>query len=142
MTLYITEECNGCTSCAVICPTGAIAGKKKKQHSINADYCIECGVCGKICPAGAVEDAFGQVATRVKRKMWEKPVFDTKKCTACVICIDACPIGCIVASKPEKKGSEGYPELINEKVCLGCGFCEDECPVEAITMVVPEQSQV
>ncbi len=139
MTFYITEKCIGCTSCAVICPTGAITGKKKKLHNIDADYCISCGTCGRICPAGSVEDAFGQVMTRVKRKMWEQPVFDKKKCTACVICIDACPIGIIVSGKPEKKSSNAFPELINEKVCLGCGFCKAECPVDAISMAVPEQ---
>lgn len=138
MSFYITDKCIGCTSCAAMCPTGAISGEKKKLHTINADYCISCGTCGRICPAGAVEDAFGQVMQRIKKKLWEKPVFDTKVCTSCGICLDACPIGCIVNGKPEKKTTESYPELINDKVCLGCGFCKAECPVDAIKMAVPE----
>ncbi len=137
MTYYISEKCRGCTSCAVICPTGAAYGEKKNRHAISEEYCIDCGVCGKVCPAGAVEDAFGDAALRVKRKLWEQPVFNMKTCTSCVVCLDACPIGCIVQGKPGKKDPNAFPELISEKVCIGCGFCAEECPVDAITLAVP-----
>ncbi len=137
MTYYITKKCSGCTLCSGICPTGAAYGEKKEQHAIAEDYCIECGACGRVCPAAAIEDAFGQVAVRVKKKAWEQPVFNKKTCTSCVICLDACPIGVIVLGKPEKKNPNAFPELINDKVCIGCGFCSSECPVDAIAMEIP-----
>jgi ferredoxin len=137
MTYYITEKCRGCTSCSAICPTGAATGEKKKQHSINAEYCIDCGACGRVCPAGAVEDGFGEVSVRVKRREWLQPVFDKKTCTSCVVCLDACPVGCIVLGKPEKKNPNSFPELISKAGCIGCGFCSVDCPVDAITMAVP-----
>lgn len=138
MTFYITEKCNGCTACANICPTGAVSGIKKDRHTINPDYCIECGACGRVCPSGAVEDAFGQIVLRVKKKMWQTPVFDKNICTSCVICVDACPIGCITMGRPEGKNPNAFPELINAKVCLSCGFCMNECPVDAISMAIQD----
>jgi electron transport complex protein RnfB len=139
MAYYITDKCNGCTSCAQICPTGAVTGEKKKRHSINEKYCIACGTCGRICPKESVEDSFGESVKHVKRKLWEKPDFDRDKCMACVICIDACPIGCITHGKPGKKDLNSYPELINRKACIGCGFCFVECPVDAISMEIPTE---
>lgn len=139
MAYYITDKCIGCTSCVNICPTGAVAGEKKKLHSINGEYCIACGTCGRICPKEAVEDSFGQVVQHVKRKLWKKPVFDKVACMACVICLDTCPIGCITLGTPGKKDVNAYPELINTKACIGCGFCVEECPADAITMETPTE---
>ncbi len=84
MAYYIIEdECNGCTSCANICPTGAASGEKKEPHRIDEAVCIECGACGKLCPQDAVRDPSGQVPQRLKRKQWEKPSpWKLKKCTA------------------------------------------------------------
>lgn len=137
MAYYITDKCNGCTSCANICPTGAAAGEKKQLHSIAPEYCIECGSCGRICPKRAVVDSFGQTVENVKRKLWKKPQFDVDKCMACVICLDVCPIGCIVLGKPSGKDPNAYPELISLKACVSCGFCMEECPADAISLETP-----
>ncbi len=137
MAYSITEdECNGCTSCATICPTGAASGEKKQPHRIDEAVCIECGACGKLCPQGAVKDASGRVPQRVKRKFWEKPIFDKQKCVGCAICLDVCPTDCITLGEPSAKDSNAYPEVAgaNAKKCIGCGFCAQSCPVDAIEM--------
>ncbi|MBW2066286.1 MAG: 4Fe-4S binding protein [Deltaproteobacteria bacterium] len=47
----------------------------------------------------------------------------TDKCTACGICLDACPVGVI---------SEGEVYLIDGSHCLECGRCKELCPEEAV----------
>jgi NAD-dependent dihydropyrimidine dehydrogenase PreA subunit len=51
------DACNGCTLCARICPTGAIAGNKREPHVIVHDQCIGCGSCLDVCRQHAVEVA-------------------------------------------------------------------------------------
>jgi NADH:ubiquinone oxidoreductase subunit F (NADH-binding) len=46
--------CNGCMRCARDCPQDAIAGEKKKPHTIDQEKCIQCGVCRDSCNFEAV----------------------------------------------------------------------------------------
>ncbi|MFZ5824772.1 MAG: NADH-quinone oxidoreductase subunit NuoF [Bacillota bacterium] len=48
------EACNGCTVCARNCPANAIAGEKKKVHTIDPALCIKCGICFDVCKFDAV----------------------------------------------------------------------------------------
>ena len=137
MSYKIIESCNGCGACAKICPVNAISGEKKTLHGINKEMCIECGACGRICPVEAVRDSFGISCEMVKRSAWEKPRFDRKTCMSCRICIDACPVGCLDLSDPQRSDDpNGYPFLKIEKACIGCGFCARECPVDAVTFAI------
>ena len=49
------EKCVGCSSCANICPVGAIIMKKNNEGfyypEIDLKKCINCGKCRKSCPA-------------------------------------------------------------------------------------------
>jgi uncharacterized pyridoxamine 5'-phosphate oxidase family protein len=47
----------------------------------------------------------------------------TDNCTACGVCLDACPVGVI---------SEGEVYLIDGSHCLECGRCAEVCPEDAI----------
>ena len=140
MAYTITNACTGCGSCSRICPTLAISGEKKAIHAIAADLCIECGSCGRICPAGAVEDAFGIAPVRMKKSQWLAPVFDRKACMACVICLDACPTGCLAVGPAEGKDPNGYPRMADLASCLGCGLCMADCPADAITLETRQAS--
>ena len=48
------EDCCGCTSCANICPKGAITMKEDNEGFlypvIDEKKCINCGLCQKVCP--------------------------------------------------------------------------------------------
>ncbi len=49
-----SETCNGCHLCFKPCPTDAIAGEKKKLHTLDQDKCIQCGACYEVCKFDAV----------------------------------------------------------------------------------------
>ena len=137
MAYFITENCNGCTSCTRLCPAVAIRGEKKERHLIDAQFCIECGACGRICPQNAVQDPSGRAVESLKKKLWAKPVFNYKTCMSCGICLNTCPVSCISFGEPSPKDKNAYPELATPGDCLSCGFCAEDCPVEAVTLAPP-----
>jgi formate hydrogenlyase subunit 6/NADH:ubiquinone oxidoreductase subunit I len=63
------------------------------------------------------------------------PAFIRKKCMACKICVDDCPVSCIgVEASGTVKDPHGYPFLEDETLCTHCGQCAENCPVAAIQM--------
>jgi heterodisulfide reductase subunit A len=57
-------------------------------------------------------------------------IVDTDACTACGLCVDACPYGAI-----EMATGEGTPAaVISETGCKGCGGCVPVCPENAIDL--------
>jgi len=55
ITYSINENCVGCQACVPACPTGAITGEKKQQHTIDTAKCIKCGVCRSVCKVDAID---------------------------------------------------------------------------------------
>ncbi|NLY82562.1 MAG: NADH-quinone oxidoreductase subunit NuoF [Clostridiales bacterium] len=50
----INDNCTGCTLCSRSCPTDAITGTLREQHTINQDLCIQCGRCEEACNFEAI----------------------------------------------------------------------------------------
>jgi len=50
----VESACTGCMLCLKRCPSGAIAGERKKPHTIDPSKCITCGVCFEVCKFDAV----------------------------------------------------------------------------------------
>ncbi|MHC1787231.1 MAG: NADH-quinone oxidoreductase subunit NuoF [Christensenellales bacterium] len=50
----ISETCRGCMACVKVCPTGAITGLPKGQHTIDQSKCIKCGACMEKCRFDAI----------------------------------------------------------------------------------------
>lgn len=57
------DKCMGCMICQRRCPVDAIAGAKKRTHTINQDICIKCGSCIEACPSkfNAINKSSGEV---------------------------------------------------------------------------------
>jgi len=47
-------KCTGCGLCLKACPHGAVSGKTRKPHVIDASLCVKCGICKEQCKFEAV----------------------------------------------------------------------------------------
>jgi len=64
------------------------------------------------------------------------------RCTACQICEQECPPGCIrivkdTTKKPDFVGKMQFQPAVFEidiSVCMGCGICAEVCPFDSIKM--------
>lgn len=59
----------------------------------------------------------------------DRPVVDNKKCVACGICHEACP----VESKAVHSGN-GQKATYDYRKCIRCYCCQEMCPAKAITV--------
>jgi formate hydrogenlyase subunit 6/NADH:ubiquinone oxidoreductase subunit I len=61
---------------------------------------------------------------------------DKNACTACQICVKACPSGSIVSVEGEKREGEkrktGTSYILDFTTCSQCGICVETCPFDAL----------
>lgn len=76
---------------------------------------------GAVCEPGS--------SANFKTGDWKSstPVWDSKKCTHCMMCVVYCPEDCI----PRKVGKRLETDF---SMCKGCGICANVCPVKCIAM--------
>ena len=54
ISLFITDDCIGCTKCKINCPVDCIEGTVKQLHTIDSSACTKCGICKNVCPVDAI----------------------------------------------------------------------------------------
>lgn len=91
--------------------------------------CMGLGTCERVCPFDAIHVDDKGIA-----------VVDKEKCTACGICIEACPKD-VIAYVPydqltvvdcNNKERGGHVKKNCSVACIACGICEKNCPFDAI----------
>ncbi|MCC7106689.1 MAG: 4Fe-4S binding protein [Chloroflexi bacterium] len=138
MSFIITDKCVGCSACEIVCPVDAISGVKKSFYFVDPKVCIDCGACGRACPYDAILDTYGDLAAKVRRTEWAKPVIQEEICSGCKYCVEICPFECLSLD-----GVEGMPwvsvaVLSDAKSCVSCYLCESACDKGAIVLRPPE----
>lgn len=91
--------------------------------------CLGLGTCAAVCPFDAIKISPDML-----------PVVDEEKCTACGICVKACPKMVIELAPISKKvfvscSSKDKGAVVKKNCsvgCTGCGICVKTCPYEAI----------
>jgi NAD-dependent dihydropyrimidine dehydrogenase PreA subunit len=78
----------------------------------RAEY--EAHIRDKRCPAGVCKGLIRYSIT-------------ADKCTACGVCLKACPTGAI-------SGAKKTPHKINKAKCIKCGACIESCKFDAINV--------
>ncbi|MFH1037723.1 MAG: 4Fe-4S dicluster domain-containing protein [PVC group bacterium] len=122
--IHKSDLCSGCRSCQMICAFTFFKVNNPKKARLEIDrisdtktrmaVCVQCRErpCLKACPEGAISEKNGSVR------------IDSKKCTACGICVTVCPY----------EGIKFHPR-IGAVICLQCGVCVETCPVGALELV-------
>ncbi len=105
----------------------------RRQHPAMGEYAID-GIDfpGAIpswrLPASFARDFVSWVGNAVLFSFLRKARLrvDCRRCTACGICRDGCPVGAIDMSS-------GWP-VIDARACIACYCCHELCPAGAITL--------
>jgi len=121
-------------ACLKICPTDAVRGEKKSQHSIKDGLCIECGACGRVCPKSCVLDDNGAPIRKLKKALWPKPAINAPRCLACENCVEVCPVNAMAMAGEQLSQEENYAVLAHPEACISCGWCASSCLFDAICM--------
>jgi uncharacterized pyridoxamine 5'-phosphate oxidase family protein/ferredoxin len=113
-------------------PKLAICGMDKNYVSVRVvgdiQFCNDRNTVDKIFEHNPIFDLSMEPPLRTRFAFGGETVnppgyLITDKCTACGLCLDACPVGVI---------SEGKVYLIDGSHCLECGRCAEVCPEDAI----------
>ncbi len=99
-------------------------------HSVNFDeFCEKYGapdfntICTKVHPEFR--------GLKILDKLSSRPVIDKKKCVACGICVEHCPVpGKAVNFTNGRKN----PPVYDYSKCIGCFCCQELCPQKAISV--------
>ncbi len=76
-----------------------------------------------------------------KKKPMQLAVVDQAGCTGCEVCIQFCPVDCILIV-PGENNMPGFFQLVEIDLdrCIGCTLCAKNCPWNTIDMLPYEEA--
>jgi electron transport complex protein RnfB len=100
-------------------------------HKACSYGCLGFGDCVAVCPFDAIHMGEDGI-----------PFVDPKKCTACGLCVKACPKKIIELTPKSKRyhvlcSSKDKAAIVRSVCsvgCIGCGLCVKNCPNQACTL--------
>jgi len=105
-----------CLSCEIACseafykkydPALSCINISDKNGDVKVNLCPQCGKCAKVCPNEAI--------TKNDKGVY---MLDKKKCTGCMLCVEACPFGVMPKAEDREQPTK----------CTACGICVKKCP--------------
>jgi len=77
---------------------------------------------------------------REKRKPKQLAVIDQQGCTGCEVCLDFCPVDCILVVPGDTFERVNKLVEVDLDRCIGCTLCAKYCPWETIEMLPYEEA--
>lgn len=138
-----TETCLALGDSAGLCLTSGIGREIPKKealeilrHNVEDGLVIQpsntrtvefvCACCGCCCGMLRVHRFLDGSAPFLATGFYAR--LDTRECSACGLCINACQVGAVDLDGP------GGTARVNRERCIGCGQCVRICPAEALRL--------
>ena len=74
-------------------------------------------------------------AVKAKKRPKELAVVNQAGCTGCEVCIEFCPVDCILTVPGADYSVHKKLVEIDLDICIGCKLCVKYCPWETIAMI-------
>jgi len=74
-------------------------------------------------------------AVKAKKRPKEPAVINQAGCTGCEVCIEFCPVDCMLTVPGPEYDQHKKLVEIDLDICIGCKLCVKYCPWETIEMI-------
>ncbi len=76
-----------------------------------------------------------QAPVKAKKRPKELAVINQAGCTGCEVCIEFCPVDCILTVPGPEYDQHKKLVEIDLDICIGCKLCVKYCPWDTIEMI-------
>ena len=77
---------------------------------------------------------------KAKKRPRELAVINQAGCTGCEVCIEFCPVDCILTVPGPEHDQQKKLVEIDLDICIGCKLCVKYCPWETIEMIASAEA--